>query len=79
MVAQLNGALDLTLDGEVFAAVQFTLDNHRFADVHDIPLQFLARFRPVGGCGGWRRLLRRLRRRLSACWRADRFIPFPHV
>src|SRR5262245_52293117 len=38
VIAQLNGALDLTLDRQIFAAVQFTLDNDGFADIHVVPL-----------------------------------------
>ena len=35
--AQLDLALDLTLDRQIFAAAQLALDDHRFADVHDVP------------------------------------------
>ncbi len=51
MVAQLNGSFDLTLDGQILAAVQFALDDDRFADVHDISLHILFRLGP-GWCSG---------------------------
>src|SRR5262245_34659281 len=43
MIAQLNGAFDLSFDGEIFAAVQLAFDDDRFPDVHVVPLNLLAR------------------------------------
>jgi hypothetical protein len=36
MVIEVNRALDLAFDGEVFAALQVTFDDDGFADVHHI-------------------------------------------
>ena len=60
VLAQLDRALDVALDGEVLAAVQLALDDDRFSDVHDISLHVVNSIRtrsgvPVatgaGGCG----------------------------
>jgi hypothetical protein len=36
MIAQLDLAFDMTFNGQVFAAIQFALDDDGFSNVHDI-------------------------------------------
>ena len=38
VLAQLDLALDLPFDGQVFAAVELALDDDGFSDVHSSPL-----------------------------------------
>src|SRR5262245_62461889 len=79
MVAQLNGAFDMALDGQIFAAVQLALDDDRLPKIHDVLLHMMTRLRTRrrNPRRAWRGRLRRSRW-LSAC-RSDSFIAFPHV
>ncbi len=79
MVLQLDLPLDLSFDGQIFAAVQLALDDDGLSDVHHIPLD-----PPVIRLRRRRRACRRNRDdrrrgcRLSA-GRFHRFITLPHV
>src|SRR5262245_18841347 len=44
VIFELDGALDMTFDGQVFAAIQLALDHDRFSDVHDVLLHNETRF-----------------------------------
>src|SRR5215467_13896963 len=75
MITQLDRPFDVALDRQVFAAVQLALDDDRFADIHDVLLHKVTRFR--SGCRGRCRHWRRWDGRLSAGG-ADGFITLPH-
>ena len=85
VLAQLDLALDLPLDGQVFAAVELAFDDDRFAYVHSSfsPVHAEGR-RPVAGrrrrLRGWRRSYRAAPAlaRAGRCSRLCRIIPFPH-
>ena len=47
--AELDGAFDVTFDGQVFAAVQLAFDDDGLADVHDVFLHGVPRFGSLGG------------------------------
>jgi hypothetical protein len=38
VVAKLDGAFDLTFDGQILAPIQFAFDDDGFTDVHVVPL-----------------------------------------
>src|SRR6185436_6775229 len=59
ILTQLDLALDLSFNREIFAAVELALDDDRFAYVHNIPLLSTLR---VAGDSRARRRLRGLRR-----------------
>src|SRR5262245_14386042 len=79
MVLELDTPFDVSLDGEVLAAVQLAFDDNRLANIHNVPLDppgiRLHRRRcayRLSGCGCCRR------RRLAAR-RSHRFITLPHL
>ena len=86
VLAKLDLALDLSLDGQIFAAVELALDDDGFTYVHSSFL--LSTLRVAGDrrtrrrcrLGGMRRgcRLRRGWPGAGRCSRLDRFIPFPH-
>jgi hypothetical protein len=81
VLLQLDLPLDVALDGEVLAAVQFALDDDGLADVHHVPLDLPPRIgllerRSARLVLGGRR--RRRRGRLTA-GRLHRFITLPHT
>src|SRR5262245_1927349 len=78
VVAQLNGSLDMTFDGQIFAAVQLALDDDRFSDVHNVFLHKMGDFGTRTG-GHHRRLRWCWRRGRLSSRRTDCFITFPHV
>src|SRR6185503_15734125 len=65
MITELNRALDVTFDGQVFATVQLAFDDDRLPYVHDVLLHVMTRLNWTR-CGrsrrGWRGRLRRSRR-----------------
>src|SRR5688572_7848704 len=85
VLPQLDLAFDLSFDRQIFAAVELTLDDDRFANIHGLVLQSslrLSRRRPRLRGGIYSRRLHRLRRRWGggrlASNRLRRFIAFPH-
>src|SRR6185436_1635224 len=79
VILQLDSPFDMSLDGQVLAAVQLAFDDNRLADIHNVPLDppgiRLHRRRctdRLSGCGCCRR------RRLAAR-RFHRFITLPHL
>ena len=53
MVPKLNGPLDVPFDRQILAAVQLTLDDNRFADVHNVLLRMMACVNTRTSYGGW--------------------------
>jgi hypothetical protein len=80
ILAELNLAFDLALDGQILAAAQLTFDDHAFPDIHDglLLLHGLHGFN-AGGGGLMHHRRRRRRRRNDRLWRPGRFFTLPHV
>src|SRR5262245_9385565 len=79
VIAKLNRTFDMTLNGQIFAAVQLAFDDDGLPNIHDVLLHMMTSLGARPRNPGRHRRGRLRRSRWLSARRSDSFIAFPHV